>query len=117
MTTAASRLERAAEIRPGQVSDPDQVGAVDGEIGEPVRARQLALDDRPERPRASRAARGRAAVSALAAQVGLLVVEQIEHQAVAEARQQGARSQRVGPPRSNMWFRTICTTLVRRSFG
>src|SRR3954471_19216079 len=38
------RRERPAELRARAVPDRDQVGAVDGEVGQPVRTAQLALD-------------------------------------------------------------------------
>src|SRR5206468_6442181 len=86
-------VEDAPELRAWLEAKLDQVVSVDGEVAQPVRARQLVLDhfteggepfDLVERRRLSGAA-------ALAEQVRVLVVDEVERELVAVAPQEAAR--------------------------
>ena len=114
------RLERAAELRAraGSRARSGRCRRRRGRragAGSPARCSTTARNA----PRAARASRDVARpVAALAEQVGLLVVEQVEREPVAVAREQPPRLAARRPrPRSNMWRRTIRTTRSRRSFG
>src|SRR5207248_6587268 len=95
-------VEDASELRPGPETEPDQVVAVDGEVAQPVRARQLLLRHFSEAgKRCDLLERRRLAfASALAEQVGVLVVDEIEGKLVAVAPQEAPRPAGVALPRS-----------------
>ena len=93
-TTSSSR---SASVRPScgpsREAERDQVVAVDGEVGEPVRAASSSDSTSCAEPSAS-ARHARAAARSLAAQVGRLVREQVEREPVAVAGEEAARIRR-----------------------
>src|SRR5215216_219208 len=79
---AQEPVERSADRRPLAEPRSDQVGAVDCQVTEPVRILQLALDDLAEPPERRELVLGQT-VRALSAQVGFLVVDEVEGQLLA----------------------------------
>src|SRR5207248_6407047 len=77
-------LQRAPEIGPGAKADGDEIVAVDGEIAQPVRRRQLLLQERLRRFEA-------ADVAVLRAPVGEPVRDEIEGELVAVREQEAPR--------------------------
>ena len=95
---------------PRPEAELDQVVAVDREVAQPVRARQLPLDHRAKAREPLDLLHGRrlAVAAALAEQVGLLVVDEVERELVAVAtRGSVAPAARRPSPGWNMWRRTI----------
>jgi hypothetical protein len=90
------RAQRLPERRPGRIAERDQIGARDGKVAETMRARLLGLDEAPERRELGQLLFGRRLTGApLSAQIGGLVVEQVERELVAVAREQAPRARRV----------------------
>src|SRR5205823_14221745 len=85
--------EDAPELRARIEAELDQVVPVEGEVAQPMRARQLVLDHRTEggEPLDLVERRRLSGAAALAEQVRVLVVDEVERELVAVAPQEAAR--------------------------
>src|SRR3954453_19331190 len=88
--------QRLPECRARPIAELDQVGAVDCEVREAVRAAAFMLDESPEATEPLELVLVARPVLALADQVGLLVREEIDPETIAVAAQQPPRAERVG---------------------
>ena len=93
---AEQLVEGAAELGPRREPDRDQVAAVHREVGEPVRLLPLVLQHPPEAPQLLDVfERRRPARAALAEEVGLLVVDELEGDLVAVLREEAPSAELV----------------------
>src|SRR5437879_5192604 len=83
-------LKDMSKLGPGTEAELEQVVAVDGEVREPVRALLLVPKCLPEPLDLLEIRKRRLAVLALAAEVGLLVVDELEGELVAVFREEAS---------------------------